>query len=797
MSGNDDTEFKLQFDADEAKRAAAAAADVEKLADSLDHVARASKKASSNTLVGGFGGLSKGAKAAVDVVTPRPGKGIGRVFSPQQFADLKNHATALERLSKAYTASAPASKTAAKAMQMLGVSGAPLRKVTIDAAKAEIALNRLFRMKGGGLKGTAAVMGSIWQRMGAPEGSGFGSGLRQKASESVMGGLGTVAGGIGTAATLGAVAVGGGLVAGAAALATSMTTTALGAEQLKFALDRITSGKGQEWWKTSSEYAEKFGMNVNQVAASLMGMQATGLSGDTTKEMFQRFADMRSQGVNAQQIDLALLGFKQMMANGVVQMEDLKQVTENLMLSRGLVMETLAKQTGKSLAELNKMQMGGQLKSTDMMKAISEAIGIQTKSPTAGGAGAAAVNATTQGAWDRLKAVFSVQSVNALSGDALAPLRQGLVSFTSWLEGPGGKAAIGGFGDMMGKMFAYAPVVVDKVVWLFETALPKAWEVAQEAWQTFSLAFASNEVNTAVWETVSGLFRDLAGENGSGVVDALNGIANIAGYAASAIALLAGGLATVAAGVMWLTQQLSDVSGWEVFLAGISSLAGPIGFLGFLTGDLLVRNLASGISNAAGAVVDALVGVVRSAISAAAGLLGSIPLIGGWFSGLGGAASEGMAQGINTSSGSVYQSAFSMGDAATAGVVDSTQTHSPSRRMHELGMYGGEGYSYGLDAAVPWAQESGAGLGEAAVSGASRSSIDLGSSGQIRNAGAGIVSASTGQSAASAPMIHATFQITVAGGTTPEQAQQLGSAMVKGAEPELAALLRRLNYSGT
>jgi len=65
---SDESEFRLEFDASEARRAASAAADVEKLADSLDHVARASSKASSKTLIGGFGGLSKDAKAATDAI---------------------------------------------------------------------------------------------------------------------------------------------------------------------------------------------------------------------------------------------------------------------------------------------------------------------------------------------------------------------------------------------------------------------------------------------------------------------------------------------------------------------------------------------------------------------------------------------------------------------------------------------------------------------------------------------------------------------------------------------------------
>jgi hypothetical protein len=284
----------------------------------------------------------------------------------------------------------------------------------------------------------------------------------------------------------------------------------------------------------------------------------------------------------------------------------------------------------------------------------------------------------------------------------------------------------------------------------------------------------------AVWETVGDIFSDLAGENGQGTMDALSGIANAAGMTASVIATLVGGLATVAAGVMWLTQALSDVSGWELFLFGITTLGGPVGMITFALGELIVRGIGGGISSAASAVYDALASVVTGAVSRAASILGSLPIVGGLFSGLGGSAAEGMAQGLDRGSSSVASSAYGMGDSAYGGVVDSLGIHSPSREMGYLGDNTASGYVNKLEAAQSWARSAGAGLGSAAAVGA---------------AGANMTPSMTAQGGGQTVMVEAKFYVTVGSGTSPEQAQQIGAQMAQSAAPVLEAELRRLNYS--
>jgi len=117
--------------------------------------------------------------------------------------------------------------------------------------------------------------------------------------------------------------------------------------------------------------------------------------------------------------------------------------------------------------------------------------------------------------------------------------------------------------------------------------------------------------------------------------------------------------------------------------------------------------------------------------------------------------------------------------------------------MFELGAYGGEGYSGGLDSMVPWAQESGSSLGAAAVSGAGQQSSEFGSAAEIRNAGAMVAAPSTSQKGGSGGgfVMHVENTFQISGNATPEQARQVGVEAARSFEGEMQAICRRLNYS--
>jgi tape measure domain-containing protein len=776
---SDESEFKLQFDASEARRAAAAASDVDKLADSLDHLRVASAKVPAKTLPGletpktKTVAMSAALQEQIRAMSAGPKRATSESLTARLNGDLRKMA--------------PLSKSAAVGLRMLGVSGAPLRKVAVDAAKTEVVLRRLFRMNGGGVKGAASVLGALGKRgLGSVGGlPGIGGALAS--------GAGSVAATVGGAAATGGAVVGAAALAGVVTLGVDMTQTALKAEQLRFALDRITDGKGQQWWQTSSEYAQKFGLDVNEVAQNLMGMKASGFSDELARTMFQQFADMRSQGAASENIANALLGLKQLRAAGKATAEDLNQVTENLSLSKGLVWEQLAKNLGKSAQEARKMQEAGNVTSEQMIQAISQAIGIQTKSAAPGEAGAASVNSTTLGAWEKLKATFSVRSADAISGDALKPMRDGIVSFTDWLNGTGGKAAISGFGGMVGRIFEGIPVVVEKVIWLFDTGLPAAWG-------SFTASFSSSGGSQAI-ESISAGFGAIGGENGQAAIANLEGIGSAAGQLAGSLVTLTGYLVST---VEWLGKlgSYSDTINTFMWFTPLAPAKAALAGLDWITsGTSIGTSMADGVAAGIDAGIPSATAAatrLASATDSAMRVEAQVHSPGRKAFSVGGHIAEGLSLGMDRGSSDVYNASVGMGRSAHQGVVESLGIHSPSREMGKLVDHSATGYVGTLERAQPWARDAGAGLGNAAALGVTTAqpmaaAPMIGSAAAIREAS--YQAPSTTQSAGTTNMVQVEFTVRVEGGADSEKAQSVGRDIVRGAEPEFAAMMRRLNYS--
>lgn len=374
-------------------------------------------------------------------------------------------------LNKAYSAHAPLARAAGRALRFLGVDGASLRRITIDADKTEKALRRLYRMRGGGVSGAAAVAGAGLKRAGitAPN-------LARGAGRLAGGAVGALA----PMAATGGLIVGGAALAGTAALGVSIARAAFEAERLRFGLDRITGGQGGLWFDRAAEYARRFGVNVNETAANLLQMKASGFSDDLTTTIFERTADLRALGATEESIGRALLAIRQIKAAGRLQGDELNQLGE-AGIDASFIYAELSKKLGKSTAEIIKLKEAGKLSAEVVIPAIAAAMGTKTGGGAAGSAGEAAASSTVLGQWDRVKAAFSVASVRAIGGDALAPLRQSLGRFADWLSGSGGQAVADRFGGFLAGVFDKAPVVIDKVIWLLEVGLPEAWTAFKDA----------------------------------------------------------------------------------------------------------------------------------------------------------------------------------------------------------------------------------------------------------------------------------------------------------------------------
>lgn len=707
---SDPSEFKLEFDASEAAAAARAASDVERLADSLDHVASASAKTRAKTLIGGFGGISSDAKASKAALEKATGYGIGQrrptqIFSAQAFANLQNHANAVVKLRKSYTALAPASRSAALGLKMLGVHGAGLRKVSIDAAKSEIALRRLYRMKGGGLRGALGVAGSISERFNVP----------QRAGSALISGAGSVAKGAlgvaGSAATIG----GGAAVVGASLLGFNMAETAIEAQRVKFALDSITKGQGDQWWATSAEYAKRFGLNVNTVAENLMNMKASGFSDEMAKTLFLRMGDLRSLGATEDTISRALLAIRQVEAAGKLQGDELNQLSE-AGINANFVYAELSKTLGKTVPQIIKMKEAGQLSSDIVIPAIANAIGAKTGGKAAGVAGENAATKTVIGQWGRLKGAFSVASTEAIGSDALLPLQKAISSFTAWLSGDGGQKAIGAFGSVLTRMFEAAPNIINGVIWLLDTGIPAAWNA-------FSTSFTTSGGGEAIDSMLTG-FSNIAGDNGQSAERSLRSIGSAAGQLAGSLVTLTGYLVTA---VGWLEKlggvwNVVDKAMWLTPLASIKAVQAGVGWLSSSgEGDKSSATPIPGSSAASAQATTDGIGIGLSladgmrqgmtygapGVADAAAMLGNVANTsvretegihspGRRMAELGGYESEGFALGMARSAPLVYQASSSIGDTATAGVSDATQARPYSRTMARIGEANGSGYSYGF-----------------------------------------------------------------------------------------------------
>jgi tape measure domain-containing protein len=574
-----------------------------------------------------------------------------KAFSPQRFRDLQNHANAVVRLRKAHTALAPASAWAARSLRMLGVSGAPLRRLSIDAAKTETAFRRLYRLRGGGLAGAGAVAGSMARR-GVARYGGAAAGI---AGRGAMGLAGGVAGG--------AALAGGAAVAGAGLLGWNMAATAIEAERVKFALDSITKGQGDQWWATAADYAQRFGLNVNAVADNLMNMKASGFTDDTTKLLFLRMGDLRSLGATEETIGRALLAIRQVQAAGRLQGDELNQLSE-AGINTNFVYASLAKTLNKTVPEIIKMKEAGKLTSDVVIPAIADAIGAKTGGGAAGEAGAAAAKGTVIGQWGRLKGAFSVATTNAIGAGELAPLRDAIGNFTNWISGPGGQAAIGAFGGVMTRMFAAAPDLINKVIWLLDSGIPAAWNA-------FTTSFQSSGGSAAI-DAITAGFGSMAGENGVAAESSLVRIGSAAGQLAGSLVTLTGMLIQA---VEWI-GKLGDVWGFIDKAMWLTPLA-P------------VKALQAGISMIGGAAND----------NGEAGSMNQQ----GYDTGL--SMAHGIAAGMYAGAPGVMDASTMLGRVSNDAIRTDQEINSPSRKMAMLGDYMSQGVAVGMTRRIPTIEE--------------------------------------------------------------------------------------------
>lgn len=566
---SDDVEFSLGLNGDLSLVARKMASDVKALERELERL-----KTTSNRVDSGLMGRSKRAGG-------------------NELKALQDHERAIRSLRRSNLQGAPAMRQTGALLRTFGVHGATLRKFTVEAAKTELVLRRLYRLKGGGLRGAGAVVGSLASRA-------WNNGGRAAMGSAMWSGTKAAAGGALSLAAGGAMLAGGAALGGGGLLAYQLGGAAIEAERVKYALDAVTKGQGSSWWATASGYANDFGGNVSMIAENLMQMKASQFSDEMTKTLFLRTSDMRALGATDESIGRMLLAIRQIKAAGRLQGDELNQLGE-AGLDASFVYDVLGKKLGKTRTEIIKLKEAGKLTDDIVIPAIAEAIGVKTGGKNAGEVGKAAASSTVAGAWGRLKGAWSVRASDSVDGGAMGGLRMGIVNFTNWLNGPGGEKTVGAFSGMLGRLFEAAPGIIDKVIWLLDTGIPAAIDGFKASLETSGAGSALNNMLEG--------FRGIAGPDGTGAAEGLRQIG-------SDVGILVGHLTTLCG---WLVKTIG-------YLDSIGAKARYLSWLNPLTAPSKIGGQASD----AGAVVRGSLldsGQISGSISSSAAIMAS-PLLG-------------------------------------------------------------------------------------------------------------------------------------------------------------------------
>ena len=610
--------------------------------------------------------------------------------------DMQRHISWLERSQKSYRSLAPASAAFVKTLRSYGVSGGYIKKFAVDTAKAEVALRRLYRLKGGGKEGAAAVVGSLARRGVGKYGGSVVSGLGRAAS-----GLGSAA--LGTAKFAGgaALAVGGAAAAGAGLLGYNLLEAGIQAEQVRFALDRVTNGKGLEWWKKASGYAKEFGMNVTTVAENLMDMKASGFDDSTVNTLFLRMGDLRAMGATEETIGRAMLAIRQVAAAGKLQGDELNQLSE-AGINANIVFDVLGKKLGKTRAEILKMKESGKLSSDVVIPAIGEAIGVKTGGGAAGEAGRSAANSTLSGLWGKLKGSWSVVAADSMQNGPMEPLKVAINNFNDWLSGPGGTKTVDGFATFLGKIFSKAPAIIDGFIWLLDKGIPAACD-------GFMAGLEGTGVGEALRSLV-GYFSDLSGENGIKAADTLRNFGEQIGEITGTVVTLVGWLGNAALAL----QNLGNVFKWMKWASYLTMPGVPLLFDGIgLVNDMISTNSGEDTSGSG---------------AGATGAFGSANDNASLY-GVGQNMAQGMADGLYAGTPAVRAAGAALAQSAEDAAREQSDTHSPSRAWERLANDETAGYIGGHKDGIPKIQSTAASITSASLSSASNDSANQNSGG--------------------------------------------------------------------
>jgi tape measure domain-containing protein len=273
-----------------------------------------------------------------------------------------------------------------------------------------------------------------------------------------------------------------------------------------------SAGEADAVMKKTAKTAADIGLAYGAALTSMNALLAQGFKADAADTLIKAMADLKSVNPTAN-IESIVRAIGKIKATGHLQGDELNELNE-AGLSSKLVYEALAKQMGKTVEEIQKMQKAGKLGADDVIKAILAGVGATTKMPLGEAAKEAAntlqsLIARTQElpqsllmAADASKGMGVVKDVfkNLLaaaapgtkSGDMLAAslgkMGNALATFLGGLTGEKGKASFETFVQGLAKTIDKIASYTEKVGNIIGPRLGKAFDFLGKSLDDGSLA---------------------------------------------------------------------------------------------------------------------------------------------------------------------------------------------------------------------------------------------------------------------------------------------------------------------
>jgi tape measure domain-containing protein len=263
-----------------------------------------------------------------------------------------------------------------------------------------------------------------------------GAGLQSALSS---GGVGLAAGPIAAAASA-LMAAAAAILAAVAALAATGLKMALQASAFRETTIRAagtflgSQRAGAEFFAEGFKFAAEAGLDARETIQGMQTLLSNGFKRESITELTKAFADLKAIKPDTNIASIATR-LAQIRATGYLQGDELNELA-NAGVSRDLIFKALSQQTGKTQAELMKMQTARKITAEMVEKALLAAVPNLTQMPL--GEFSKANANTLEGLWNRIKAIpgnfFLAMDLN------VQPLKDFMRNVLDAFAGPSGKA---------------------------------------------------------------------------------------------------------------------------------------------------------------------------------------------------------------------------------------------------------------------------------------------------------------------------------------------------------------------